>query len=129
VPQVNVRRFAHSPTPTLTGRIIQTDINDDRRAGRYERGEERAGNRNGSYEQPPTRVGSLHLDLRGREETIRTDLLQRYRLSENALSTTHMQMVITGVSTCRDKDSTTEGYERESSREAVALFYSPATST
>jgi putative transposase len=81
--------------------ILEEEMTAHLGAGRYERGEERRGYRNGHKPRTvTTRVGTLELRLpQDRDGTFSTELFARYQRSEQALVTTLMEMYVQGVST------------------------------
>jgi transposase-like protein len=81
--------------------ILDAEMTAHLGAGKYERGEERRGYRNGTKPRTlVTRVGVLRLAVpQDRDGTFSTELFARYQRSEQALVTTLMEMYLHGVST------------------------------
>lgn len=81
--------------------ILEAEMSAHLGAGRYERGEERRGYRNGTKPRTLiTRVGALQLAVpQDRDGTFSTELFARYQRSEQALVSTLMEMYLQGVST------------------------------
>jgi transposase-like protein len=81
--------------------VLEEEMTAHLGAARYERGEGRTGDRNGSKPRTlTTRVGTIELRVpQDRDGTFSTELFARYQRSEQALVTTLMEMYLQGVST------------------------------
>ena len=81
--------------------VLEEEMTAHLGVGRYERGDERRGYRNGHKARTlTTRVGTLELRVpQDRDGTFSTELFARYQRSEQALVTTLMEMYVQGVST------------------------------
>ena len=86
---------------SILNQVLDAQMSEQLRAGRYERTEDRQGYRNGyKPRQLTTRVGTLTLHVpQVREGGFSTELFARYQRSEQALILTLMEMVVNGVST------------------------------
>lgn len=95
--------------------ILEAEIAETLGAGKYERSDQRAGQRAGYYPRSlVTRVGKIELRIpRDRQGHFSTQLFERYQRSEKALVSALTQMYIEGVSTRKIKAITEElcGYE------------------
>lgn len=83
--------------------VLRAESDEQLRAGRYERTEERTDMRNGTRERPlTTRIGTIELKVpRHRGQPFRTMLFENYSRSEAALVATMAEMVVAGVSTAK----------------------------
>lgn len=83
--------------------VLRAESDEQLRAGRYERTEERTDSRNGTRERPlTTRIGTIELKVpRHRGQPFRTMLFENYKRSESALITAMAEMVVAGVSTAK----------------------------
>lgn len=81
--------------------ILEVEMEECLRAGRYERSEERTGYRSGHYPRKLiTRVGTLVLRVpQDRSGHFSTEVFERYQRSEKALVSALAQMYVQGVST------------------------------
>ncbi len=81
--------------------ILEVEMEQCLRAGRYERNQERAGYRSGHYQRKLiTRVGTLVLRVpQDRSGHFSTEVFERYQRSEKALVSALAQMYVQGVST------------------------------
>lgn len=81
--------------------ILEVEMEECLRAGRYERNEERTGYRSGHYHRKLiTRVGTLVLRVpQDRSGHFSTEVFERYQRSEKALVSALAQMYVQGVST------------------------------
>ena len=86
---------------SVLNQVLQAQVTEQLRATPYEQTPERTGYRNGSRPREfTTRVGPVSLDIpKLRSGTFTTDLLERYKRSEQALIAAMVQMVLQGVST------------------------------
>ena len=102
--------------------VLEAEMDEHLQAAKYERTEERSGNRNGYYDRGLTmRVGTLDLRVpRDREGTFETAIFERYQRSEKALVLAMMEMVINGVSTRKVKRITDELCGHEFSKSTVS---------
>jgi putative transposase len=106
----------------LLNEVLQAEMTEHIGADRYERSEERAGYRHGSYERElTTRVGTLELEVpRAQDGSFSTELFDRYQRSEKALVLSLMEMVVQGVSTRRIKKITTKLCGRRFTKSTVS---------
>lgn len=83
--------------------VLRAESDEQLRAGRYERTEERTDMRNGTRERPlTTRIGTIDLKVpRHRGQPFKTMLFENYSRSEAALVTAMAEMVVAGVSTAK----------------------------
>jgi len=90
--------------------VLEAEMDEHLQAAKYERTDERQGERNGHYKRGLTmRVGPLELRVpRDRDNTFETAIFDRYQRSEKALVLAMMEMVINGVSTRKVKRITDE---------------------
>ena len=81
--------------------ILEVEMEECLRAGRYERSQERTGYRSGHYHRKLlTRVGTLVLRVpQDRQGHFSTEVFERYQRSEKALVSALAQMYVQGVST------------------------------
>jgi len=81
--------------------ILEVEMEECLRAGRYERNQERTGYRSGHYQRKLiTRVGTLVLRVpQDRSGHFSTEVFERYQRSEKALVSALAQMYVQGVST------------------------------
>jgi putative transposase len=107
---------------SILNQVLQAQATDQLKAGHYERSEERAGYRNGSYpHRLTTRVGQLTLQVpRFRNGQFSTELFSRYQRSEQALVLAMMEMVLNGVSTRKVSNITEELCGTEFSKSTVS---------
>jgi len=86
---------------TLLNQVLEAECEMQLEAKRYERSDNRKGYRNGYYTRSlNTRLGEIPLKVpRIRNEPLETFLFENYQMSEVALMSALMQMVIEGVST------------------------------
>jgi transposase-like protein len=86
---------------SILNQVLQAQVAEHLHASPYEQTPERTGYRNGSRDREfTTRVGTVLLQIpKLRSGTFTTDLLERYKRSEQALVAAMVQMVIEGVST------------------------------
>ena len=84
----------------ILNEIMKAESEEQLRAARHERTEERQDYRNGTRERVlNTRIGTLTLDVpRHRNEPFHTMVFENYQRSEAALIATMVQMVVMGVS-------------------------------
>ena len=102
--------------------ILKAEFEEQIKASRYERTEERRGYRNGSYSRKlKTRVGTIELEvIRDRGGQFSTELFRRYQRSEQAFVLSMIEMYMQGVSTRRIKKITQELCGTEISRSTVS---------
>ena len=102
--------------------VLRAESDEQLRAGRYERTEERSDYRNGTRERPlTTRIGTIELAVpRHRNQPFRTMLFENYRRSEAALVTAMAEMVVAGVSTAKVGRVMEEICGRSFSKQAVS---------
>ena len=83
--------------------VLRAESDEQLRAGRYERTEERTDVRNGTRDRPlTTRIGTIELKVpRHRDRPFRTMLFENYSRSEAALVSAMAEMVVAGVSTAK----------------------------
>ncbi|MCY9648503.1 IS256 family transposase, partial [Paenibacillus thiaminolyticus] len=107
---------------SILNQVLQAQATKQLKAGHYERSEERAGYRNGSYpHRLTTRVGKLILQVpRFRNGRFSTELFSRYQRSEQALILAMMEMVLNGVSTRKVSNITEELCGTEFSKSTVS---------
>lgn len=98
---IDDRDFLREMTGRFLQNMLEEEFADHIGVGRYQRGQERQGYRNGHYQrQLKTRVGSVELSVpRDRDGTFRTELFDRYQRSEKALVLALAEMYMHGVST------------------------------
>jgi len=102
--------------------ILEAEITEHLGAAKYERTDERVGERNGYYTRDlTTRVGTLELHVpRDRSGDFSTKLFDRYQRSEKALVLSMMEMVVNGVSTRKVRKITEKLCGREFSKSTVS---------
>lgn len=107
---------------SILNQVLQAQATEQLKAGHYERSEERAAYRNGSYpHRLTTRVGQLTLQVpRFRNGRFSTELFSRYQRSEQALVLAMMEMVLNGVSTRKISNITEELCGTEFSKSTVS---------
>ena len=107
---------------TVLNQVLRAQSIEQLGADKYERNEERTGQRNGFYERSlSTRVGKLTLRVpRHRDGSFSTELFARYQRSEQALVLSLMEMYIQGVSTRRVTAITEELCGTEFSKSTVS---------
>ncbi len=109
---------------SILNQVLQAQATEQLKAGHYERSEERAGYRNGSYphrHRLTARVGQLTLQVpRFRNGQFSTELFSRYHRSEQALVLAMMEMVLNGVSTRKVSNITEELCGTEFSKSTVS---------
>ena len=95
---------------TVLNEVLEAEMTEHLGAARYERTEERTGERNGHYPRNLTmRVGPVELQVpRDRENNFETQVFERYQRSEKALVLAMMEMAVNGVSTRKVKKITDE---------------------
>lgn len=102
--------------------ILEAEMTEHLGADKYERTDERTGQRNGHYSRDlGTRVGTLELRVpRDRDGTFQTELDEGYQRSEKALVLAMMETVMGGVSTRKVRNITDELCGREFSKSTVS---------
>lgn len=106
----------------ILNQVLQAEMTEHLKAGRYERSDDRTAYRHGSYERKlTTRLGRLELEVpRCDDGSFSTELFERYQRSEKALVLALMSMVVQGVSTRRVKKITTELCGRRFTKSTVS---------
>ena len=106
----------------VLNQLLDAEMDDHLGAGKYERSDERTGQRNGYYDRElMTRVGPIELRVpRDRDGTFCTALFERYQRSEKALVVALMEMVVNGVSTRKVRHITEELCGHEFSKSTVS---------
>ncbi len=86
---------------TVVQEVLEAEVADHLRAGRYERGPERRGRRNGTKPRTmKTAIGNLRFQApQVREGGFRTQVFDRWQRSDKALVSALQEMVVKGVST------------------------------